>query len=80
MRRLLAATVFAASAFGLAAPAHAAVECYGARGGRVINAGVCAGSYCPDVCFVVVDPYCQSDTITKQDAIQPCHIVDGIDR
>jgi hypothetical protein len=81
MHRLLAlplvAAAFAASAF--AAPAHAAVECYGVQGGNVIVAGVCAGSSCMDECYIVVDPYCQSGVVSKQDAaLQPCHLIDGI--
>lgn len=60
MRRLLALTVLAAATSVLTPAAHATVECYGVDAGAT-HAGVCAGSWCPDVCFIVVDPYCYHD-------------------
>jgi uncharacterized membrane protein len=57
MRRLLATTVLSLAALGLATPAQAAVKCYGVTyGGN--DVGACAGTWCPDVCFIVAEPHC----------------------
>lgn len=61
MRRLLAVTAAVVAAFAAPAGAHppdSPVPCYGVVAGDV-QAGVCAGGYCTDLCFVVVDPYCE---------------------
>lgn len=61
MRRLIALAAVAASAFGVAAPAapaSAAYQCYGVYSGTQ-RLGVCAGSWCPDVCFIVAYVECE---------------------
>jgi hypothetical protein len=71
MRRLLAMTVVAGAAFALSAPAHAEPTCNAQRYGvdaAGTHAGVCAGSWCPDECFVILDPYCYQDARQSVDA------------
>jgi hypothetical protein len=81
MRRLLVLPLLVAAAFAVSTPANAAVQCYGVQGGNVLVAGVCAGSECSDLCFLVVDPYCQSGTINaaaKPAPPEPCRRIDAI--
>lgn len=62
MRRLLVVAAFVAAAFPFAAPASAEPDCqseaYGVRAGD-FQAGVCAGGYCSDLCFIELKPYCE---------------------
>ncbi|HEV2890441.1 MAG TPA: hypothetical protein VGX28_08695 [Frankiaceae bacterium] len=61
-RRLVAAAAIAGAAFGVAAPASAAWRCVGGeRAGY--DLGVCAGSWCPDECFVVAWTYCNAENV-----------------
>ena len=64
MRRLLLLAVATAAAASFSLPAHAADECqsqgYGVRVGDVY-AGVCAGTYCADECWVELGYYCYGD-------------------
>ncbi len=61
MRRLFALTIAVAAAFAAPAsaddPDNSPVPCYYAGAGDY-EAGVCAGVWCPDLCLIVVDPYC----------------------
>lgn len=75
MRRLLALTAAAAAAFAAPAGAHppdSPVPCYGVHAAGN-EAGVCAGGYCTDLCFVVVDPYCTTTVPLKL-----CAVIDRI--
>jgi len=72
VRRMLVMTVLAGAAFGLT-PVHATEpECkaqrYGVDAGT-LHAGVCAGSWCPDVCFIVLEPYCYHDARVESQAV-----------
>lgn len=57
IRRLVAVAAVAAAAFGVTAPASAAYTCVGGEKAGV-PVGACAGSWCPDVCFIVAWTYC----------------------
>lgn len=74
MRRLLVLAAATAAAFATPAGAHppdSPVPCYGVVAGDV-QAGICAGGYCTDLCFIVVDPYCEN--------VPPEKYCDAIDR
>lgn len=58
MRRLLAVAAVAAAALGYTGPASAAYTCHGYANTQGQGVGVCAGSWCPDVCFIVASTYC----------------------
>ena len=76
MRHLLVLAAATAAAFAAPAGAHppdSPVPCYGVVAGDV-QAGVCAGGYCIDECYVIVDPYCENLRPEKY-----CAVVDGID-
>ena len=71
MRRLLSLAAVAAVAAGFAlpaAPASAAYSCHGVESGGA-RTGVCAGSWCPDVCFIVAWTYCEGLNAKVCDAI-----------
>lgn len=72
MRRVLVAAAVAAASFGASAPADAAYTCVGAEKAGY-DAGVCAGSWCPDMCFIVAWTYC-TDGITHS----ICNRIDGL--
>lgn len=74
MRRLLtfAAAAAAAASFAIpSAPASAAYSCHGVESGQT-RAGVCAGSWCPDVCFIVAWTYCEGANA------RVCGAIDGL--
>ena len=60
MRRLLAAATLVAAGLGVlpSAPASAGWTCTPGTGGSQY-VGVCAGSWCPDLCFIVAWVECQ---------------------
>lgn len=61
MRRLLAAAAIGAAGLAFAvpsAPATAAYTCHGYENTNGQGVGVCAGSWCPDKCFIVASTYC----------------------
>jgi hypothetical protein len=78
VRRLLVAVPLAIAALAPVAPAHAALTCVPGPVSQVVNAGVCAGIVCVDLCgpTVVVDPYCHHLAVDNLDAL--CAAVDGI--
>jgi hypothetical protein len=71
MRRLLAGAAVAAVAFGVTAPASAAWSCHGVESGTT-RAGVCAGSWCVDECWIVAWTYCEGANA------KVCTAVDGL--
>ena len=69
MRRLVAAGVVAAAAFGVSSPASASYECrsFGKNGSQRV--GACYGSWCPDECFVVASTTCEGFSPTWCDQL-----------
>ncbi|MDQ1712237.1 MAG: hypothetical protein QOE45_1687 [Frankiaceae bacterium] len=72
MRRLLAVSVLSLAALGLGTPAHAAVKCAGVYAGGT-GAGACAGTYCPDACFLEAYPTCYSQELGFECVFTPLH-------
>lgn len=75
MRRLLAVAAIGAAGLGMAvpsAPASAAYQCHGYANSSGQGVGVCAGSWCPDKCFIVASTYCHGIRVTL------CPVLDGL--